>query len=386
LDRTNIMKGGEAIMQLRVRIREFEVGLRFDHGRFVRMLGPGSYWCLTPWRTRIEKVNQIETRFDHDRLDVLLQNEAVRAALQIVDLTDNQRALLWKDKRLAAILGPGRHAFWNKPHKLEVEVFDVNDLYFKHRAAEVISRHSDAQRFLKRVDIEAHEQVLVFKNGELIDTLGQGAYLFWANAASLRFQKIDLREQVLDVAGQEIMTSDKVTLRLNLVVSYKVADAIKVLTAVSDYTQALYRESQLALRAAIGTRSLDQLLADKESVSGQVGEAVTERAAEFGVSLLSVGLRDIILPGDMKLILNEVIAAQKQAEANLIKRREETAAARSQANTARLLADNPVLARIKELELIQEILAGSNATFVFGNADIVDQVRRLTHEPTGPSH
>lgn len=373
-------------MQLRVRIREFEVGLRFDHGRFVRMLGPGSYWCLTPWRTRIEKVNQIETRFDHDRLDVLLQNEAVRAALQIVDLTDNQRALLWKDKRLAAILGPGRHAFWNKPHKLEVEVFDVNDLYFKHRAAEVISRHSDAQRFLKRVDIEAHEQVLVFKNGELIDTLGQGAYLFWANAASLRFQKIDLREQVLDVAGQEIMTSDKVTLRLNLVVSYKVADAIKVLTAVSDYTQALYRESQLALRAAIGTRSLDQLLADKESVSGQVGEAVTERAAEFGVSLLSVGLRDIILPGDMKLILNEVIAAQKQAEANLIKRREETAAARSQANTARLLADNPVLARIKELELIQEILAGSNATFVFGNADIVDQVRRLTHEPTGPSH
>ena len=106
------------------------------------------------------------------------------------------------------------------------------------------------------------------------------------------------------------------------------------------------------------------------------------RVADFGLEVLGTGLRDIILPGDMKMILNEVITAQKQAEANLIKRREETAATRSQLNTARLLAENPVMARLKELELAQEILAGTKATFVFGNVDVIEQVRRLTLSAT----
>ena len=79
----------------------------------------------------------------------------------------------------------------------------------------------------------------------------------------------------------------------------------------------------------------------------------------------------------MKIILNEVIVAQKQAEANLIRRREETAAARSQANTAKLLAENPVLSRMKELEALQEILRGTNATFVLGTGDLADQISGL---------
>ncbi len=101
------------------------------------------------------------------------------------------------------------------------------------------------------------------------------------------------------------------------------------------------------------------------------------RAAEFGVVVRSVGLRDIILPGEMKTILNRVIEAEKAAQANLIKRREETAAARSQANTARLLAENPLLARLKELEILQEILAGTKATFVLGEGDLAGQFRKL---------
>ncbi|MEM0915760.1 MAG: SPFH domain-containing protein, partial [Planctomycetota bacterium] len=99
--------------------------------------------------------------------------------------------------------------------------------------------------------------------------------------------------------------------------------------------------------------------------------------AEFGVELRGVGLRDIILPGEMKQILNQVIEAEKQAEANLIRRREETAAARSQANTAKLLAENPALSRMKELEALQEILKGAKASFVFGSANLSDEVRRL---------
>ena len=106
--------------------------------------------------------------------------------------------------------------------------------------------------------------------------------------------------------------------------------------------------------------------------------ALSKRTAEFGVLVQSVGLKDIILPGDMKTLLNQVIAATKEAEANLIRRREETAAARSQANTAKLLAENPLLIRMKELEMLKDVLSGSNATFVLGNSDIADQLRVLT--------
>jgi regulator of protease activity HflC (stomatin/prohibitin superfamily) len=101
------------------------------------------------------------------------------------------------------------------------------------------------------------------------------------------------------------------------------------------------------------------------------------------VTVKSVGLRDIILPGDMRTLLNQVVAAQKEAEANLIRRREETAAARSQANTAKLLAENPHLQRLKELELLKDVLSGARTTFVFGapgEGDLVRQVKSLVTE------
>ena len=112
-------------------------------------------------------------------------------------------------------------------------------------------------------------------------------------------------------------------------------------------------------------------------VYGREKTAFVRSAEAIGVQVRSVGLRDIILPGDMKSLLNQVIAASKEAEANLIKRREETAAARSQANTAKLLAESPQLARLKELEMLKEVLAGAKTTFVFGSGDVAEQVRRL---------
>jgi regulator of protease activity HflC (stomatin/prohibitin superfamily) len=201
--------------------------------------------------------------------------------------------------------------------------------------------------------------------------------VYWKGTGKLRYRAVDLREQIADVAGQEIMTSDKVTLRVNLIVTYLVSDVLKAVTSTADYAQALYREAQLILRAAVGTKTLDALLADKESVGGEVRAALVPRVEAMGVTVKSVGLRDIVLPGDMKTLLNQVIAAQKEAEANLIKRREETAAARSQANTAKLLAESPQLQRLKELELLKDVLAGTTTTFVLGQGDLTEQLRGL---------
>ena len=370
-------------MFLSVRIRQHERGLYFRNGNFKRVLQPGRTWfplrLIFPWRDRVEVFSTLAIKLEHPLLEVIVRNPHARPDLVVVELTQKQRAIIWKDGKLAYILGPGTapHAFWKHAAKIEVEIFDINTVRFEHEQLEAILGHPQASVFFDGVIVEAHETVLLFRNGQMIDRLGEGRYVFWKGAGKIAWRPVDLREQVADVAGQEIMTSDKVTLRVNLVVAYKVFDAEKAVTVVTDHSQALYREAQLALRAAVGTRTLDALLADKESVGGEVKNTLASRANEFGVSVRSVGLRDIILPGEMKLILNQVITAEKEAQANLIRRREETAAARSQANTAKLLAENPVLARMKELEALQTILSGAKTTFVFGSGDLSAQIRQL---------
>jgi regulator of protease activity HflC (stomatin/prohibitin superfamily) len=260
---------------------------------------------------------------------------------------------------------------------LRVETFDTAPMRFAHPRLATVLLHPESARYFETAQAAAHETILMYKDGVLVEQLREGLHVFWKGTGRLAFKSVDLREQVADVAGQEIMTADKVTLRVNLVVAYRTADPVKAVMATVDFQQALYREAQLVLRAAVGSRPLDQLLADKESVGADVRQTLAERAAELGVSVTSVGLRDIVLPGDMKELLNQVIAATKEAEANLIKRREETAAARSQANTAKLLAENPLLARLKELEMLQQILSGTKTTFVLGGGDLTQQIRGL---------
>jgi regulator of protease activity HflC (stomatin/prohibitin superfamily) len=173
------------------------------------------------------------------------------------------------------------------------------------------------------------------------------------------------------------MTSDKVSLRMNALVTYRIADARKAVSSTDDVRQALYRETQLALRAIVGIRELDVFLTDKDAVTQETEEAVRRRAGELGLEIVSVGIRDVILPGDMKDLMNRVTEAKKAAEANLISRREETAAMRSQANTAKLLTENPTLMRLRELEVLEKIASAGHLNVVLGEKGLADRVVNL---------
>jgi regulator of protease activity HflC (stomatin/prohibitin superfamily) len=144
---------------------------------------------------------------------------------------------------------------------------------------------------------------------------------------------------------------------------------MKAETAVADADEYIYRELQLALRRAIGTRSLDELLADKKSVDQVIEASVAEPLTGVGVDIKSVGIKDIILPGEMKDILNQVVLAEKTAQANNIRRREETAATRSLLNTAKLMDENPLLIRLKELETLEKVTDRVERLTVFGGLD-----------------
>ena len=148
-------------------------------------------------------------------------------------------------------------------------------------------------------------------------------------------------------------------------------------SVADDARQALYREAQLAVRTVVGGRDLDQLLADKDAVATELTERVRPRGTQLGWEILSLGIRDVILPGEMKELLNKVTEAKKAAEANLIARREETAAMRSQANTAKLLQENPTLLRLRELETLEKVAASAELKVVLGEKGLADRVVNL---------
>ncbi len=131
------------------------------------------------------------------------------------------------------------------------------------------------------------------------------------------------------------------------------------------------------LRGVESVRELDNFLTEKDAVAKDIEENVRRRAGELGLKIASVGIRDVILPGDMKDLMNKVTEAKKAAEANLIARREETAAIRSQVNAAKLLQDNPVLMRMRELEVLEKIASNNKLNIVLGESGLADKVVNL---------
>ncbi len=190
-------------------------------------------------------------------------------------------------------------------------------------------------KFAVAVDVPVESIGLLFVDGKLVRTLDTGSHAFWNFQKNVAAEVIELRVQSVEVSGQELLTRDKVSLRVNLAASYRVTDAVAAKTRVAKFDEHLYRELQFGLRKTVAARTLDELLGDKASLDGDIFAYVRDRVGEFGIELLGVGVKDVILPGEMKEILNSVVQAEKAAQANVIRRREESNAMRSQLNTAK---------------------------------------------------
>jgi regulator of protease activity HflC (stomatin/prohibitin superfamily) len=360
------------------KIRRDEMGLCFRDGEFQGLLVPGRHWLVDPLdKVRVEVVCQRNPWLVHDKLDLIVRSGALADRAAVVDLKDYQRALVWIDGRFSHVLPPGLYAYWTALREVTVEVVDARKVRFEHPDLPVIARSALAERVLEPAAVEQGHAGVLFLDGAYAETLPPGRYAFWRNVAKVCLVPVDLRELMLDVSGQEIMTADKVTLRLNAVVAYRVADARRAVTTADDARQTLYREAQLSLRAVVGARELDALLAAKDGVARELEEILHGRAAEAGLEVIAAGVRDVILPGEMKTLLNKVTEAKKAAEANLIARREETAAIRSQANTARLLDEHPTLMRLRELEVLEKVATSAKLNVVLGDKGLTDRVVNL---------
>ncbi len=342
----------------RVTIAQYERGLLFRNRGFEAVMEPGVHWLFDPWNRREVKVYDVTVpEFEHPRMDVLLKDARalIEPYVMLVELGDREVGLVYKNDRLVSVLAPGkRQLYWRGPIAVRVDVKDISREYaLDADTARVLTRAQGAAALSGAMGVAEVPDTsvgLLIADGELREVLKPGLTAYWKFQRNVKVEMVDLRLQTMEVAGQEILTRDKVSLRVNLTALWQVLDAVQARSRLVNVVEYVYKELQFALREAVGARTLDELLGDKGAFDREISAIVAGKLEGNGVVVRSAGVKDVILPGEMKVILNQVVEAEKIAQANLIRRREETAATRSLLNTARLMDDNPTLLRLKELE------------------------------------
>jgi regulator of protease activity HflC (stomatin/prohibitin superfamily) len=361
-------------MLKRVKVALYERALVYRDRDLERVLAPGKYWLVgRGLAVQVYDVGKPEA--DLPRADLLVAEKRglLEPYVQIVELGDREAGLVYKNERLTGVLAPGtRQLYWRGPVTVRVEVRDLSKEYaLDADTARVLTRALGTVGLASIVGVAEVPDTavgLLIVDGELREVLKPGVTAYWKFQRNLRVELAEMRLQTMEVAGQEILTRDKVSLRLNLTALWQVTDAVKARSVVSNAVEYVYKELQLALREAVSSRTLDELLTDKGALDREVA-ASAGKLESSGLAVRSVGVKDVILPGEMKTILNQVVEAEKVAQANLIRRREETAATRSLLNTARLMEENPTLLRLKELETLEKVTEKVGSLTVYGGLE-----------------
>lgn len=361
-----------------VQVDSGSLGLLYIDGVFARRLEPGRHVLFeTGHALRVDTAKPFEPVPAPDR-EALMRS----ADLLDVQVSDHQRGLVFAGDVFRRFLSPGTYLFL-KPSQpaLRVELVDIREPAVKHSQLKALARAPDASAHLGTFAVTQGQTGLLFIDGVLVGRLGAGMHSYWIGLHTVAVRTLDLREQGTEIQGQELLTADKVSLRLNLSVRYRIVDVDKAVLGHADFDAALHRCLQLALREAVQRLTLDELLSRKDDLGETIMGLAKDGAAALGVDLGSAGLRDVILPGEMRQILNKVVEAERKAQANLITRREETAATRSLLNTARLLDENPTLMRLKELEHAERIAEKIAHLSVVGGIDALLPKLRETFTP-----
>ena len=359
----------------KIRINQGTIGLIFKKGDYDRVLTQGTHWLK--FGESLENYDLTRPFYPNRDLSFFSQDTALMKLLTIVEVKDNEIVLRYENNNFKEVLSAGKHAFWNGFIKHSFERVDLSKAEITENIHPSIFQRSELSSYIRICKIEPYEQGILFIDNKAVKTLSAGDYFFWKNGQSVLISKADMRQRQLEISGQEILTKDKAALRVNFFVQFKVKDIEKALIENKEYEKQLYILIQLGLREYIGKWTLDEMLENKEAVEPYIMAFLKVKADALGVKLIHCGMRDVILPGEMKDIMNQVLIAQKQAQANVITRREETASTRSLLNTAKLMEDNDMLFKLKEMEYVEKIADKIGEITVSGNGQVVDQLKSI---------
>ena len=340
-------------------VRENERAFLYRDGVFQRLLEPGRFRIFDPaGRYSAETFDVVSKPVDPEKVITLQKTHPhlVEKYFQIVQPGPGEVAIVTINGEVKQVVLPNTtRVFWQIVSQVEIETVNVASRFRVDQAHMDKLSWAQSNIIVKEV-INQYEAGQLFIDGELTEQLAPGRHAFWSVERDVRIVKFDLRPQPLEVTAQEILTKDRVGIRVTLTAFYKVVDVAKAAAGAVDLAGVIYRLIQFAIREAVATRTLDDILAARDQIDKQVREFVTDRAGELGFEIGEIGVKDVILPGDVRDLLNKVVDAERTAKANLIRRQEETAATRSLLNTSKLMQDNPLLLRLKELEALEKLV------------------------------
>ncbi len=352
-----------------------QVGLVVKKNAVIRVLTAGKYWLGFGEKIEIYDMSKA-FQAPHD-IDVLLLVEGFKDFVEIVEVTDNALCFMYVNNNFNKVLPAGRHIYWKGLQNYRFQMEDISTIEISPAVSRELLEKQTLAYYVRQYKLEPSEKGLLFVDGIFVKVLNAGTYYWWKNATTISVSKADMRVVTLEVSGQEILTKDKAQIRVNFSVQYQVNDIVKALLENKDYEKQLYTLMQLVLRRYIGQMTLDELMENKSEISRYVIEVTAEDVKALGLVMWNCGVKDIILPGDVRDIMNQVLIAEKRAQANIITRREETASTRSLLNTAKLMEENAMLFKLKEMEYVDKIAEKINNISVSGNGQIVDQLKQL---------
>ncbi|WP_299363632.1 slipin family protein [Winogradskyella sp.] len=360
---------------LRVRINVGKVGLVFKGGDYVKVITQGVHWL--GFKQRVLTYDLGTMFIAPVALEILLKDEVLANMLDVVEVKDGELVLLYEKGNFKSVLSAGRYVYWKGLIERKYVRVDLSKIYITENLDKSLFSNYEISKYIRTFEVAAYEKAVLLVDDVYTKTLEGGTYRFWRNDTSIKIAKVDLRQLQLEIAGQELLTKDKAAIRINFYTQYKVIDVEKALLDNKDYEKQLYITMQLVLRAYIGAYTLDELLERKDNIAEVVFKDVKASASKLGVTVLNCGIRDVILTGEMKDIMNQVLVAQKKAQANVIMRREETASTRSLLNTAKLMEENAMLYKLKEMEYVEKIAEKIGEITVSGNGNMVTQLKEI---------
>ncbi|CAN5485812.1 slipin family protein [soil metagenome] len=358
-----------------VKVNAYQAALVFKNGVYKKMLKEGTYWFW--FGETVLKYDFAKPFVAMVDLNILLQDAQLAEALIVVEVKDNEIALQYENGLLKQVVTAGRYAYWKGIINYQFVMADISKIDITENISRATLQNKLVAPYVRMYTVESYENAVLFVDGKYAQVLQSGVYFWWKNSITVLVGKADTRMQQIEINGQEILTKDKAALRINGYAKYKVVDIEKALLQNKEYERQLYVAFQLALREYIGALGFDELLEKKDNIVPVILEAVKTAADNLGVAVNGFGIRDIILPGDVKDIMNKVLVAEKNAQANTIMRREETASTRSLLNTAKLMEDNAMLWKLKEMEYVEKIAEKISNISVSGNGMLVEQLKQI---------
>ena len=353
-------------------ITEKQRGLLFKNGKFVKMLEAGRYWTFGGKSIDVLAIEQ-QLASKYASLETLLENKELASRVAVCEVGDTELAIHYVNGKIAGALKTGKYAYWNDVDKHEFTIVDISTPEVDESIPVSVFARLPQLHFYK-IEVAEYERARLYFDRKLVRILDAGVYYFWKGAVKVDVDFVDTRLTQMDITGQEILTADKVSIRVNFVANYRITDCIKIATEIDNFEEQLHVAAQLALREYVGKYKLDEILENKDEMSRFVFTKLKAREDSLFITIVDAGVKDIILPGEIRDIMNTVLVAEKRAQANVITRREEVASTRSLLNTAKLMDENKTLYKLKELEYVERICENIGNISFNGNGNLLAQL------------